>query len=140
MKTLHLDEIEPTRIGDVSWKPIRSTMGIEAFGVNAYAAEAAGAPLFDEHDETEAGAGEQRHQELYVVLSGRAVFTCGGRDVDAPTGTLVFLDDPAEPRGARAAEDGTTVLVIGAPVGEPYRVAPWESWFLARRALAERSG
>ena len=136
MKRIHLDEIEPTRIGGVSWKPIRSLLDIESFGVNAYVADAVDAPLFDEHDETEPGAGEQRHQELYVVLSGRATFTCGGRDVDAPAGTLVFLDDPAERRAARAAESGTTVLAIGGPAGEPYRVAPWEHWFRARRALA----
>ncbi|MDP8910697.1 MAG: hypothetical protein M3M94_01365, partial [Actinomycetota bacterium] len=100
MKTIHLDEIEPTPIGDALWKPIRSTLGIAAFGINAYVARNSGDTVFDEHDETEAGAGNQRHQELYVVLSGRATFTVGGRDVDAPVGTLVFFEDPAERRGA----------------------------------------
>jgi hypothetical protein len=40
--------------------------------------------------------------------------------VDAPARTLVFLEDPASRRGAVAAEDGTTVLAIGGPVGEGY--------------------
>lgn len=133
---LHIDEIEPTPIGETLWKPIRSILGIEAFGINAYVADRAGATLFDEHDETEAGAGGQRHQELYLVLAGRATFTVRGRDIKAPTGTLIFIEDPAERRAARAEEAGTTVIAIGGPVGEPYEVAPWEYWFRVRRAQA----
>jgi hypothetical protein len=134
VKAVRLEEIEPTPIGGSLWKPIRSTLGIEAFGINAYVAERANATLFDEHDETEAGAGDQRHEELYVVLSGRATFTVNGEAVDAPAGTLVFVDDPSARRGARASEPQTTVLAIGGPVGEAYEVAPWEYWFRARRA------
>ena len=134
MKSIHLDDIEPTRIGESLWKPIRSTLGVDAFGVNAYVAENAGETLFDEHDETEAGAGAQRHQELYVVLRGRATFTIDGRDLAAPTGTFVFLDDPAERRTARAEEPHTTVLAVGGPVGEAYEVPPWEFWFRVLRA------
>jgi hypothetical protein len=115
------------------WKPIRSTLRIEAFGVNAYVAERAGDRLFNEHDETEELAGGQRHQELYVVLEGRATFTVDGEDVDAPHGTLVFVEDPESRRGAIAAEAGTTVLAIGGPVGEGYQPPPWEAIFLAER-------
>jgi hypothetical protein len=81
MRTVHLDEI-----GGRRWKPIRAAFGIRAFGVNAFAADP-GEALFPEHDETEPGAGDQRHQELYLVLAGRATFTCGGVSVDAPAGT-----------------------------------------------------
>jgi hypothetical protein len=129
---IHLDEIPPARIGAASWKPIRSLLDIRSFGVNAYVADA-GDALFDEHDETEAGAGRQRHQELYVVLAGQATFACGSSVVDAPAGTLVFLENPAERRAAHATAPATTVLAVGGPVGEPYEVAPWEGWFLARR-------
>lgn len=128
MRSIHLDEIEGGR-----WKPIRSTLGIRAFGINAHVADA-GDELFPEHDETEAGAGRQRHEELYVVLAGRATFTCNGRDLEASAGTLVFLDDPAERRAAVAMEAQTRVLAIGGPVGEGYQVAPWEYWFRARAA------
>jgi mannose-6-phosphate isomerase-like protein (cupin superfamily) len=134
VKTVQLAEIEPTRIGDVLWKPIRSELGVEAFGINAYVAHHAGDPLFDEHDETEGGAGTQRHEELYLVVSGRATFTADAREVNAPAGTIVFFKDPAERRAARAAEPNTTVIAIGAPVGEGYEVAPWEYWFRAKRA------
>ena len=68
-----------------------------------------------------------RHQELYVVLSGRATFTVDGEEVDAPAGTIVFAGDPGTRRAALAREDGTTVLVVGAPAGEPYTVGRWES-------------
>ena len=134
MKVVRLDEIAKARIGEVLWTPIRSTLGIRAFGINAYTAEEAGDALFAEHDETESGAGHQRHEELYLVLSGRATFTVGGAEIDAPAGTLVFLDDPAERRAARAAAAGTTVLAIGGPAGEAYEVAPWEYWLRAKLA------
>jgi hypothetical protein len=35
----------------------------------------------------------------------------------------------AERRGARAVEDGTTVLAIGGARGKPFRVSPWEFAF-----------
>ena len=131
MKSVHLDAIAATRVEGTLWKPIRSTLGVRAFGVNAYIAEAAGDVLFQEHDETEGLAGRQRHEELYIVLSGRAIFN---GSLEAPAGTLVFFDDPAERRGARAAEAGTTVLAVGGPVGEAYEPGPWEAIFLERRA------
>jgi hypothetical protein len=137
MKTVHLDEIEPNRIGESLWKPVRSTLGIRAFGINAYTAVSAGDVLFDEHDETESGGGEQRHEELYFVVSGRARFYASGDELDAAAGRLVFFEDPAERRAARAAEPATTVLVIGGPVGEGYEVAPWEYWFRVERARAQ---
>ena len=140
MKVLRLDDLEPTRVEGTIWKPIRSTLGIEAFGINAYVAERAGDRLFNEHDETESLAGTQRHQELYVVLEGRATFTVDGEDVDAPARTLVFVGDPASRRAADAAEDGTTVLAIGGPVGEGYRPPPWEAIFLRERTSAKNKG
>ena len=105
---------------------MRRTLGIEAFGINAYTADAGGL-VVEEHDETGAGAGH--HEELYLVVAGRAAFTVDGREVDAPAGTCVFLDDPKERRAARALEDGTTVLAIGGTRGKPFQVSPWEFAF-----------
>jgi tetratricopeptide (TPR) repeat protein len=126
MKVVRLDEIEPTAVAGVNWRPLRATLGIQAFGINAYTAEP-GEHVVEPHDETGGGAG--RHEELYVVVSGRATFTCGGEHVDAPAGTCVFLEDPAEKREAVAEEPGTTVLAIGGRVGEAYEVSPWEYYF-----------
>jgi tetratricopeptide (TPR) repeat protein len=128
MKTIRIDEIEPIPVvgGELQWRPVRRTLGIEAFGINAYTADA-GELVVEDHDETGAGAGH--HEELYLVVTGRATFTVDGESFDAPVGTFVFLEDPAERRGARAVEDGTTVLAIGGTRGEPFRISPWEFAF-----------
>jgi hypothetical protein len=101
--------------------PIRRHFSIDAFGVNAYQADEAGAPVISDHVETLTG-----HEELYVVVEGHAVFTVAGDEVDAPAGTLVFVGEPATRRGAVAKEADTTVLVVGSPPGQAYEVGPWE--------------
>jgi hypothetical protein len=47
------------------------------------------------------------------VIAGRATFTLDGEEVDAPTGTIVHLPEPALKRSAVALEPGTTVLAVG---------------------------
>lgn len=131
-RSLHIRDIDPTPIlnGTVQWRPVRRTLDVKAFGINAYSGEKTGDQVIEEHDELGGGAGS--HQELYVVLEGRATFTIDGNQLDAPAGTLVFLPDPASKRVAYAAEPETTVLAIGGPVGRPYAVSPWESSFEAQ--------
>ena len=107
---------------------MRRTLGIEAFGINAYSADA-GQLVVEEHDETGAGAGH--HEELYVVVSGNVSFTVDGETFEAPVGTCVFLEDPKERRGARALEDRTMVLAIGGTRGKAFQIAPWEFAFAA---------
>ena len=133
MRTVRIDEIEPIPVvdGKLAWRPVRRTLGIEAFGINAYTADA-GELVVEEHDETGHGAGH--HEELYVVVAGHATFTVDDEEIDAPPGTLVFLDDPKERRGAVATADGTTVLAIGGARGEAYRVSPWEYAFASTPA------
>jgi hypothetical protein len=141
VKLLRLDEITPARVEGTTWLPIRSTLGVRAFGINAYAGRS-GERLVNEHDETEDLAGSQRHEELYVVVRGSATFTVDAERVELAAGDILFLDDPSSRRGAVAAADGTLVLAIGGPVGESYRPAPWEELLLAQRAaaLGEASG
>jgi Tetratricopeptide repeat len=127
-ETAHLDELDRFA-GQFDTIPIRIPLGIAAFGVNAYGAREAGGHVIEEHDELGAGAGG--HEELYLVLSGRARFVVDGEEVDGPVGTLVFVRDPATRRGATAVEPDTIVLVIGGTVGEPFRPSPWESWLEA---------
>lgn len=120
-----LDELD--RIpGEFETIPIRIPLGIRAFGVNAYSSPTAGGRVIEEHDELGDGAG--RHEELYLVLSGRARFTLNGEVVDAPSGTLLFVREPAVRREAVAEEPGTTVLVVGATPGRPFEPSPWEAW------------
>ena len=121
----HLDEIEEHALpGGARRRAVREHFDIRSFGINAYTGDE-GQPIVAEHTETQPLAG--RHQELYVVLSGRATFTVDGEEVDASAGTMVFVGDPDTQRAAFAREDGTTVLVVGAPAGEPYTLGRWES-------------
>ena len=130
---MRLDEIEPISVvgGTLLWRPVRRTLDIGAFGINSYVATTAGDDVVEEHTEASLG-----HEEVYVVLSGRATFTLDGETLDAPAGTLVFLRDPAVKRHARAEEAGTTVLAVGGPRGRAYEPSPWEFWFAAERHRA----
>jgi tetratricopeptide (TPR) repeat protein len=122
----HVDELEAFPLDDegLTWRPIRRRFGITAFGTNAYTAERAGQRVVEEHRESGG------HEELYVVIAGRATFTLDGEEVNAPAGTLVYCE-PDTLRGAVAAEAGTTVLGIGARPGEVFRPSAWEESFAA---------
>jgi tetratricopeptide (TPR) repeat protein len=126
--SLRLDEIDPIPVvnGTLLWRPIRRTLDIGAFGINAYVAPEAGVDVVEEHTESALG-----HEEVYIVLSGRATFTLGDDELDAPTGTVVFIRDPAVKRHARAEEPGTQVLAVGGRRGEGFEPSPWEDFFAA---------
>jgi hypothetical protein len=127
--SLRIDEVPPITVaGKLQWRPIRRTLGIEAFGINAYTADNAGDDVVERHSEE-----NLRHEEIYVVLAGRASFELDGETLDAPAGTVVFLRDPFVRRYARAAEPGTTVLAVGGKPGEPYAPSAWEWYFEAER-------
>ena len=106
------------------WASIRRHFGIESFGVNAWTSKEAGQTVIGEHDEVGGGAG--RHEELYIVVNGKATFTVDGETVDAPAGTIVFVRDPAAKRKAVAAEEETTILALGAKAGEAFTPSNWE--------------
>ena len=123
--TAKLSEMEIPTGQAQRWATVRAHFGIEAFGVNAWTVDEAGKDVIGEHDEVGDGDGEQ-HQELYVVLRGRATFTVDGEELDAEPGTFVFVRDPAAKRKAIAAEPETTVLAIGAKPGEAFTPSRWE--------------
>lgn len=116
--------------GTLRWTPLRRHFGITAFGVNAYTAAEVGQDVVEEHTEKTLG-----HEELYVVLAGRARFQLGGEALDAPAGTAVFIRDPSVRRGATAAEAGTTVLAIGGKPGQ-HEISTWEYSFAGYGYLA----
>jgi tetratricopeptide (TPR) repeat protein len=129
-QTVRLDELDEIPVSDtLLWRPVRRTLGVEAFGVNAYTAANAGDEIVEEHDETGSGAGH--HEELYFVASGRVAFTVAGEEIDAPAGTFVFVRDPEARRHGVAREAPSTVLAIGGRRGEPFEVSPWEHYFAA---------
>jgi hypothetical protein len=125
----HITDITPIPVAGVGYRLVRRELGITAFGINAFTADA-GQQLIEEHDEKGSGAGG--HEELYVIIAGHARFTIDGAEHDAPAGTLVFLPDPESRRTATALADGTTAIAVGGAPGEPYRVSPWEPTFAAK--------
>jgi tetratricopeptide (TPR) repeat protein len=130
-RVVRLQDVEeiPVNGGELRWRPLRRTLGIRAFGMNAYAAEA-GAHVIEEHDEV-SSTGSGGHEEVYLVVSGAARFTVGGESFDVPAGALVFLPDPAVTRGAVASQDGTVVVAVGGEPGRAYEISPWEYYFAA---------
>jgi tetratricopeptide (TPR) repeat protein len=116
-----LDAIEQVDDGRCAFRPVRHHFGITSFGVNAWTGAAVGDRIINEHDE------EGEHEELYVVLQGRARFELDGETVDAPTGTFVFAE-PGVRRTAFAEEPGTTLLALGGAPGQAYEVTGYELW------------
>jgi hypothetical protein len=124
MKRLLLDDVEGIPVfGSLVWKPVRKALGVTAFGINAYTAANAGDEVVEDHTEEQLG-----HEEIYAVVAGHATFTVDGEEVDAPAGTLIYLDDVKQRRSAVAKEANTTVLAIGGKPGL-HEISPWEYFF-----------
>jgi quercetin dioxygenase-like cupin family protein len=122
----HIDDLDrfPVDNEELLWRPVRRKLGITAFGTNAYTAEKGHERVVEEHYERD-GA-----EELYFVASGRATFTLGDEEIDAPAGTFVYAE-PGTKRGAVAAEPKTTVVAFGAKPGVPHEISGWEEMFVA---------
>jgi hypothetical protein len=128
-RVAHLDEIGALPgPGTLTWHPVRATLGIRAFGTNAYTASEPGADVVEPHTENP----DLGHEELYFVARGRATFTIDGESFDAPEGTYVFVPEPSSHRHAVAAEAGTTVLSFGGP--PTFAPSAWE-WFFRADAI-----
>ncbi len=117
-----LDEIDALPDGRYRYRPVRHYFGIRGFGVTAWVGAAAGDPIINEYDEDSEPA-----EELFVVVSGRAIFELEGEQVEATPGTLVFTRQGAR-RTAVAAEPATTILVFDGTPGKAYDATGWELW------------
>jgi mannose-6-phosphate isomerase-like protein (cupin superfamily) len=113
-KAVRIDDLEaiPWPGAETTWRPLRQAIGARIAGMGAYTAEQPGQDVVEPHRETEGGMG---HEEVYVVLRGRATLTLDGETLDAPAGTVVRVD-PDVHRYAVASEPRTAVLALG---GEP---------------------
>jgi tetratricopeptide (TPR) repeat protein len=107
--------------GDQVFIRLRRTLDIGAFGASAAYQAKAGETVVGEHDEL--GPGADGQEELYVVVQGSATFTLDGEEIDAPQGTVVFVQ-PGTTRKAVATSDETIVLSVGGRRGEAYRLPP----------------
>src|SRR6476469_4024453 len=100
-------QVKPTPYG--RWQQLNGTLGVNAFGLNAIVLDP-GEDIDIEHDETDSG-----HQEVYVVVEGRARFTIGGETIVAGPGTVVAAVDPA----------ATRIVCIGAAPGAEHPYGEW---------------
>ena len=133
-QVISIRDVEPLAVvdGTLEWHPLRRTLGVRAFGVNAYTAAEAGQHVVEEHTESSLG-----HEEIYVVMTGRATFTVDGETHDVPAGSLVYLADPGLKRHAVAAEPNTMVLAVGGKPGQAFEPSAWEHYFAAGAAAAD---
>src|SRR3954451_17268341 len=116
-QAVRIDDLEasPWPGAETTWRPLRQAVGAFIVGMGAYTAEHPGQDVVEPHRDSD-GMG---HQEVYVVLRGRATFTLDGEALDAPAGTVVRVD-PEVHRHAVAAEPDTAVLAFGGhPTYEP---------------------
>lgn len=126
---LSLAEVETAPHRGSELIPVRHALGFRAAGINAWKADSGG-QLIPPHEE------DSGSEELYAVVRGRARFTVGEEEAEAPAGTLVFV--PAETfRTAVAAEDNTVVFVVGGWIGEAFETGGWDSFALANRYREE---
>jgi mannose-6-phosphate isomerase-like protein (cupin superfamily) len=123
-----LDQVDPGNpdINDCAFHLVRRHFDVQAFGVNA-ATGNAGDEMIEAHHEADDEENQTNgHEELFAVMTGHAVFTVDGEEIDAPAGTIVFVRDPTLLRQARATADDTAIFMVGGPVGIPYTVSRWE--------------
>ena len=118
-KIEHIDNVPPKKdTFQKGWKSVRWHMGIEAFGVNA-STKNKGEQLTAVHDEL-----KENQDELFIVLKGAVEFSLDDKKIRASVGSLVSVK-PEVKRGAVALEDDTTILIIGAPIGQAYSPPDW---------------
>ncbi len=124
-RILSLADVEPAYAPQQEAKllPVRRLLGFRAAGVNGWAGDR-GQRVVPPHEE------DSGNEELYVVVRGRAAFTVGGEELDAPAGTFIHVQ-PETHRVATATEDGTVVLAIGGTSGQAFVVHGWDDWTVA---------
>jgi uncharacterized cupin superfamily protein len=123
-RIVNLSEVPETVISSGRWQPLNERLGIRNFGISAVAMDP-GDDFDIEHDEADAA-----HQEVYVVVSGRAGFRVGDEEFEAGPGDVVAVPDPVETRDYWAVEPGTRIVCLGAGPGAEHPFGEW----IARKA------
>jgi uncharacterized cupin superfamily protein len=118
-RKLNLAEVPETVIASGRWQPLNDRLGITHFGISAVAIDP-GDDFDIAHDEADCG-----HQEVYVVVSGRAGFRLGDEQVEAGPGDVVAVPDPAQTRDYWALEPGTRIICLGAGPGAEHPYGEW---------------
>jgi uncharacterized cupin superfamily protein len=111
---VHRDELERTG----NWSLVRRTLGVASFGINIVdIPPGEGIP---EHDET-----ARDQEELFMVLSGSAVFVIDGARHPAPAGTIARLDPEPTRTVVNEGDEVASVLIVSAPRTSGYEPMEW---------------
>jgi quercetin dioxygenase-like cupin family protein len=116
---LRLSDVPEIATPSGRWQPLNRPLGIRNFGVSAVVMDP-GEDVDIEHEESESA-----HQEVYVVVAGRAAFRLGADEVEAGPGDVVAVPDPAETRDYRALEPGTRIVCFGSGPGAEHPFGRW---------------
>ncbi|HEY8104367.1 MAG TPA: cupin domain-containing protein [Gaiellaceae bacterium] len=112
---LHLDEFERPF---PKWALARKSLGLESFGMNVV--ELPPGETIPEHDET-----ERDQEEVFITLSGDAVFVVDGEDHPAPAGTFCRLDPEPQRTVVNRSDADAVVLIVSAPRTSGYESMGW---------------
>jgi len=80
-----LDEIDELADLNYRYRPVRHHFGISSLGVAAWTARETGDAIVGGYD-----GDSEPNEELFVVVSGCAVFHIDGESLEAPAGALVY--------------------------------------------------
>jgi mannose-6-phosphate isomerase-like protein (cupin superfamily) len=98
------------------------------FSANAFVAQEAGQVIVHEHSEqANDDPNKPGAEELYVVVSGRAVARLDDEAVEIGPGACVFVGEPSVVRSFTALERGTTIMAFGTNPGVEFVVSAFEA-------------
>jgi mannose-6-phosphate isomerase-like protein (cupin superfamily) len=122
-KVVRLEDVEAVawRGTELTWRPLRAALGATLVGISAYTTSRAGQEVVEDHIESRDGRG---HEEVYVVLRGRAAFTLDGERMVAGPETFLVVD-PEVRRSAVSLDPETVVLAIGGPKNFEAAASEW---------------
>ncbi len=121
-KSAKLKDIPPLKQGwTAGWHSVRHHLDVEAFGINAITAQEDDQVIIKEHDET-----RSNQQEVFFVHSGKCEFVIDGESFEVEAGAFVAVD-PLCKRSVKALSAKTELIIIGAPIGEPYKKPKWDT-------------
>ena len=125
-QVMRLDEVEGyAEEGRPRWHMIRSVLGIESFGINAWRATEAGQQIIGEHDELGSRSRRPRGALLRPLRPRHVHRRRASASMRRPARSSSSRI-PATRRGAVADEAATEILVIGGRPGAAFSVSPWE--------------